>query len=156
MVHPGLGGIVVRLPLRFVGDQARHRADRHDRALPTLKHGAAELAAAPVDAVEVDVDDLAPDLVRHRLARGVGPSDAGVGDQNVDAAVALIRLRRCPPDRMRVGDIEADGVDGPALELELGGSGVEDGWVVVGKHDLGTALEESLGRAEADPSAARR
>jgi hypothetical protein len=54
------------------------------------------------------------------------------------------------------GDVEADGVDGPALARELGAAGLEHGRIVLGEHDRRTVLQERLGGAEADAAAAAR
>ena len=48
----------------------------------------AEGAAAPEDAVEIDVDDVQPVLVGHCFGRRFAPRDAGVVDEDVDLAVA--------------------------------------------------------------------
>ncbi len=44
--------------------------------------------------MEVDVDDLEPDVVLHALAGRIGPGDAGIGHQDIDAAVARIGVAR--------------------------------------------------------------
>ena len=87
MMHRGLRGVVVALLLRLVDDEARHRADIDDGAGFRLEHVAAEGAAAPEGAVEVDVDDVQPVLVGDLFRRRFAARDAGIVDQDVDLAV---------------------------------------------------------------------
>ena len=89
MMHRRLRGIVEGLRLRLVDDEARHRADIDDRARALLQHLLAEGAAAPEQAVDIDIHMEAPVLVGGVLGADVALGDAGIVDQNVDAAVRL-------------------------------------------------------------------
>ena len=67
--------------------------DRDDRAAALRQHGRQHRAAGVPDAVEVDREAAPPLLLGHRQGL-VEHVDAGIGDQDVDAAEGLDRARR--------------------------------------------------------------
>ncbi len=118
-MHRRLGGVVVGLRLRLVDDEPGHRADVDDRAASRRQHRPAEGAAAPEDAVEIDVDDRrASRSSRDVLGRGVRARDAGVADEHVDRGPSPpSRAAAAASTSRRLRDVHRDDVDGVALGL---------------------------------------
>src|SRR5438445_7155242 len=92
MVHRGLGGVVVALLLRFVDDEAGHRADVHNGTGLRVQHVLAESAAAPERSVKINVDDVEPMFVGNLLGRRLAPRNAGIVDEDIDPAEARCQL----------------------------------------------------------------
>src|ERR1019366_6416873 len=87
-------------------------------------------------AVEVDGEHLLP-LCEGELLERVDDLDAGVADQDVDAAPGLHDRRDGGVDLAFVGDVGGDGHGAGAAGLQLVGGGLRGGHVHVGDGDLG-------------------
>ena len=97
-------------------------------------------------------DHLAPDVVAHGFAWRVGPGDAGIRDEYVDAAMTFIGGFRRGRDGRGIRDIENERIDRafagkPGLRL------FEQARVNVGNEDLGAGLQQGFRRAEPDSPA---
>ncbi len=136
--------------LRLVDDETGHRADVDDRSALLFQHLAAEGAAAPEQAVDVDVHVEAPVLVAGLLGRHVAFRDPRVVDQNVDPAVPVQDPCRHVVDLGRTGDVEhlADGLD--ARLLQLGHHAFHAVGLHVGDDDLGARFPHGLRAGFAD------
>ena len=79
------------------------------------------------DAVQVDVDHLLPLVDRVVPERVVAAGDAGVGDQDVDAAEGLAGRRGRGLDVAGVDEIDDRGVDAIVRHQLAGGAGQDPG-----------------------------
>ena len=93
--HGALGG-VVRRPGEHARVAARPGGDVDDQAVLPRAHAGQHRVAAVEQAVEVDGDDVVPAFGGHGLEVALRAADvgAGAGDQDVDAAVALLDVGR--------------------------------------------------------------
>src|SRR6266478_1542062 len=156
MVDARLGGVVVALLLRLVDDETRHRADIDDRARSPRQHVPAEGAAAPEQAVQIDVDDVEPVLILDALRRRLAAGDAGVVDQDVDAPVSAHQI---VGDRVNARALRHVHDDDLGI-VTLGAQGVAtrlgDARVVVGDDRRSAGFRQRFDAAEADAAAAAR
>jgi hypothetical protein len=85
----------------------------------------AEGAAAPERSIEIDVDDVQPMFVGDLFGRRLAPRNAGIIDQDIDAAVAGRQLVGDLGDTARVRDIQDDdfGVQALGFQACTPGSG---------------------------------
>src|SRR5690606_3959852 len=119
----------------------------NDRAAargPDVRHRA---PGAEILAGDVDLEGAPPVLGGDLLDRGGRPGDAGVVDQDVDAAELLEREVEQAIDRRVVGDVGRDRRD----LRQLAAQPVERRLVDVAGDDAGTRLDEGLQRDPADP-----
>src|SRR2546421_5711062 len=83
-----LGGVVGDVAAVGLGGAARGQADDHARAL--ARHDPRRAQAAVEDAAQVDLDDLPPPGVIGFQEVALGVDQAGVVDEHVDRAVAIL------------------------------------------------------------------
>ena len=88
--------------------------------------------------------------------RGFGSRDAGVADQDVDAALFRHHPRRGGVDLLRVGDLHLDDVGGVALGFHRRLRFLRDLQIAVGDIDISARLRQRFHAGEADPLRRRR
>ena len=102
---------------RGIGDRARARRVRRDRAVVDDAAAARVLRLHDLDrflraqehAGEVGIDDLLPGLVGQVLERHRRRADAGIVEQDVEAAEGLLGLGEQRLDRRGIADVGGDG-----------------------------------------------
>ena len=145
-------------PLRSAVRRAQRKAEAarggrqiDDRAAargPDVRHGAARAQVLPGD---VDLERAPPVLGRDLLDRSGRPGDAGVVDQDVDAAELLERQLEQAIDRCLVRDVGRN----RRHRGQLAAQPIERRLIDIARHDLGAGIDESLERDPADARAPR-
>ena len=89
-------------------------------------------------------------------ARDVGALASGLntGKASVLQGAMLQRLRGSHPAGLARAYVEANGIHGPALAGKLGPPGLEHVRIMIGDHDRRAALQQRLGGAQPDATAA--
>jgi len=77
-MHSRVGGVVIELPQRPVDDETAHRPDIEDGPFARFQHVPPKGAGAPEGAVQIDIEDIQPMLIRHRLRRCFAAGDTGI------------------------------------------------------------------------------
>ena len=122
------------------------RPPRGDLAL----HDPERLAGAEEGAGQVRVDDVRPLLDGELLERDGRSADAGVVEEEVEAAEAGLHLGEGPLD----GGGDADvALERDRAAAELGGRGLESGHGAAGKNDREAGVGERGGDRPPDPAA---
>ena len=83
VMQRSLGGVVVRLFLRLVGNEPRHLSEGNDRSLSSFQHPFAKGSAGPENSIEVNFHDAVPGFICQVLRWGVWTRDACVRNQDV-------------------------------------------------------------------------
>src|SRR5579884_213446 len=110
---------------------------------------------AKEEPLEVGVEDLVPLLLGH-LERGAPDVDAGVVDENVDAAELRGGGGHRPPDRRDIADVQLDGETVPACFLDLAADSVQGAEHPPGDDEIGARPGEARGDAAAQAAPGAR
>ena len=161
-VHPGGDGVDPNVGGEFRGrllgqlDDAALRGDVGGDAGPlgghvaenrrggddaSLVHRGGGLPDRVEDAVEVDVHHLVPLLERIAVDREAQPADAGVGEDDVEAAERGLRLLDHRGHLLGVGDVDRHGL---RVGLETGGDRLEPLGVDVRQCEVGIDVRTGL------------
>ena len=120
----------------------------NDMALALADHGGQDGLAAKKGPFQVDLQNLVPGLVGE-IPHGMVGGDAGIVDQDIDAAMQEEDLLDGAFDLAGLGDIEGEGSD-----VGLGGSGrrvqVPAGDDCGGSESLDQGMSQAPGRAGDD------
>jgi hypothetical protein len=135
-----VGGIRVAL---LAGDGG----DVDDATVAPGQQARDDRLAAQEDAGQVDVDDLTHSSTVSSQARLVGPGDAGVVDQDVEAPERRLRLFRGGLDVGQAGHIDGDRVRRP---LERAGRLAQGRFHPCPQADAGARGQQAFGDGQAD------
>ena len=154
-VYAGLGGVVGGLWLWLVDDDAGHRAEVDDAAAPAGQHRFREGAGTPIDAVQIDINDVLPVFI------GAGGRIDAVGDacvvyQDVDAALVRHDAVGRVVYGIRVGDVELHAGGAVAAGHEFLGALLCLVLQNVGDDYGGAGFGESAAGLETDPACTAR
>jgi hypothetical protein len=127
-------------------DHRRGRAEVHDLPAPAGDHPRERELHPGDDAVDVDVDLTAGELVALVEERADG-HDPRVVDEHVDRAERALRLGEERRERRAVGDVEREADRAIAVP---GRPGDREGGVEVPERDLRAPGQEQAGRGQAD------
>src|SRR3954451_9736617 len=107
-----------------------------------------ELATRPIDPVEIDIDQFAPDIVGDVFTWCVRPCDSRVRYQNIDRTEFLICGHRSRGDIFRSRNIEPSGIHLVTFLTEVSSATRKQVVADIGYDHTGTSLSQGLCRSE--------
>src|SRR6185369_7940829 len=124
-----------------------------DRARFPLQHMLAEGAAAPEDAVEIDIDDIQPMLILDLLGRGLAAGNASIANQDINLAMTLDRLGRNGIHAACAGDIDHHAIGLAASFLDRRDATIDQSLIEIGDDNRGAGFRQGQAASEADIAA---